>query len=272
MRIARRVLIFAVLWLLFEGAISLLATCDQVAEQASQNGGSQQTQKHCTALSGPVLASGWAFVYWLGHVLEGYGEAVIAVFTIVLAFATGLLWKATRDLVRSSERSAERQLRAYMSFELTSINVTQIPVNQPTSHGIEIGYVLTNAGQTPAHRVRVDTSFRTMKWPIPLGEKIKPPPPNALLITATIGPKQTRPGTMTKTRPVSDVELADMSNNGQLLYVVALITYDDSFGVERYTQYCGSLRNLNAIIAAGRNGMPIPKAQFATSEQYNDAS
>jgi hypothetical protein len=95
MLIARRILIFAALWLLFEGVISLLATCDQVAEPASQYGGSQHTQKHCSALIGPILASGWAFLSWLGHVLEGYGEAVIAVFTIVLAFATGLLWKAT---------------------------------------------------------------------------------------------------------------------------------------------------------------------------------
>jgi hypothetical protein len=101
MVVARRALILAALWLLFEGLISLLATCDQVAEQASQHGGSEQAQKHCSALTGPLVSIVWAVIYWAGHVLEGYGEAVIAAFTVVLAIATGFLYRATRDLVRA---------------------------------------------------------------------------------------------------------------------------------------------------------------------------
>src|SRR6187431_2243000 len=143
MLIARRILIFVALWLLFEGVVSLLATCDQVAELASQQGSTEQAKKHCSAFTGPVLASGWSFLYWLGHVLEGYGEAVIAVFTIVLAFATGLLWKATRELVRGAEKTAERQLRAYVLPEKAVL--TNISDAEPR-------YIFNakNYGQTPA--------------------------------------------------------------------------------------------------------------------------
>lgn len=146
MQIARRVLIFVALWLLFEGAISLFATCESPYQPSDPTGG-KQAKEYCSALTGPVLASGWAFLYWLGHVLEGYGEAVIAVFTIVLAFATGLLWKATRDLVRGSEKTAERQLRAYVIIGESDIRLVE-------KHTLQTFIHLHNFGQTPAYDVQ----------------------------------------------------------------------------------------------------------------------
>jgi uncharacterized protein YpmS len=192
----------------------------------------------------------------------------LAWLTGVLAFSTIGLWVATILTLRHSRETAERQLRAYVSFELKSINVTRTPIG----HVIVVGYLLTNAGQTPAYRVRVDSSFRTLKWPIPPDEKIERPPPNTLAFAPSIGPQQTRPGTITKTKPISESDLTDMNRNDQFLYVVARVTYEDTFGNERHTEHCGSLRNLTAVIDAGRAGTVVPQAFFDTSDQYNDAS
>lgn len=227
MQIARRIVIFAALWLLFEIVISLFATCDQVAHQASQRSGAEQAAKHCSALTGPVLASGWAFLYWLGHVLEGYGEAVIAVFTIVLAFATGLLWKATRDLVRGAEITAERQLRAYVFVEV--ITVESVEVGQRP----KITAKIKNAGQTPAYNLRnsLKIAFErpgrkdfALTWG---GEKAS---------QANIGPSLpfTAEGYFTEN---SNSRVARMQSGEAVLLVWGEIRYTDAFGHDRYTRY-----------------------------------
>ena len=70
----------------------------------------------------------------------------IAFFTIILGIATGLLWRATRSLVRGAENTAERQLRAYVSVGAPTFGKAD-----PDS----ISIVIENGGETPAHQVMV---------------------------------------------------------------------------------------------------------------------
>ncbi|MEA2875792.1 MAG: hypothetical protein QOF14_988 [Hyphomicrobiales bacterium] len=229
MLIARRVVIFAGLWLFFEVVISLLATCDQVAEHASQRGGSEQAQKHCSALTGPILASGWAFLYWLGHILEGYGEAVIAVFTIVLAFATGLLWKATRDLVRGSEQTAERQLRAYLYPSEGKI----IEVNGVNGPGVTIKF--KNYGQTPAH----DVSF---VWaigygPYPIDWSVISEPKDMVKPQYPVPPqRESKAIPNYLMRRLSPDQMVRLDAGTSAIYVIGEIKYRDVFGVSRISK------------------------------------
>src|SRR5258708_32572953 len=58
-----------------------------------------------------------------GRLLEAHDKGVTALFTIVLAIATAFLWHATYRLwiagerqVKLSRDTAERQLRAYLTF------------------------------------------------------------------------------------------------------------------------------------------------------------
>lgn len=81
----------------------------------------------------------------------GRPEWVVAIFTAVLAFATYFLWRATVRLVRGAEKTAERQLRAYVLGNGGSIRIFQA---NDGNRGLEAHYELKNFGQTPATRFR----------------------------------------------------------------------------------------------------------------------
>jgi hypothetical protein len=49
-----------------------------------------------------------------GEFVHKNAESIIALFTIILGIATWLLWRATKRLVEGADRTAERQLRAYV--------------------------------------------------------------------------------------------------------------------------------------------------------------
>src|SRR5262249_46371313 len=62
------------------------------------------------------------FLHCEGEFLHGNSEAIIAIFTVVLALSTILLWMATSDVVNSAERTSREQLdhgrevnRAYLA-------------------------------------------------------------------------------------------------------------------------------------------------------------
>jgi hypothetical protein len=79
--------------------------------------------------------------------ISAVSTLVIAIFTIVLGVATGLLWRATKSLVRGGEDTAKRQLRAYVHVEqINALNMTTGP-----SPGIQI--MTKNFGQTPAREI-----------------------------------------------------------------------------------------------------------------------
>jgi hypothetical protein len=98
-------------WASFEAAISWLTTCDPSYGYQPEQGGSD---KHCSAVTGPLLSVAWPFLGRIALALEEHGEAVIAVFTVILAISTILLWRATERLWEAGEaqrRSSERIAR-----------------------------------------------------------------------------------------------------------------------------------------------------------------
>ena len=50
--------------------------------------------------------------------LTAIATLLLSIGTLVLAFATVMLWLSTRDLVIDAEKTAERQLRAYLYVDL----------------------------------------------------------------------------------------------------------------------------------------------------------
>jgi hypothetical protein len=68
--------------------------------------------------------------------------------TLLVAF-TFTLWWATRDLVVGSERTAKRQLRAYISVEMG----TNFRQNRRVR--FEFRPIVNNNGQTPANEVKI---------------------------------------------------------------------------------------------------------------------
>jgi hypothetical protein len=81
-------------------------------------------------------------------VFEKLGDphTATAVFTALLFVATFFLWIATRSLVRGADKTAERQLRAYVFIE-------DCIFNEHPAGGWHIHLMVKNSGQTPAYDV-----------------------------------------------------------------------------------------------------------------------
>lgn len=100
------------------------------------------------------------------------GTVCIAAFTVILAFATGFLYFATRDLVHETEAHGIRSLRAYMGIH--AMEVTVYPFEKGGFTYIAHAE-LRNYGQTPAYNLVVQANavldvpdaipFSTMQGP-----------------------------------------------------------------------------------------------------------
>lgn len=83
-------------------------------------------------------------------------DTLVAGFTALLFIATLALYQATRNLVLGADRTAERQLRAYVYVEKTHLNYEK-------GHW-EHSYRIKNFGQTPAHKVRLASRTEAVDW------------------------------------------------------------------------------------------------------------
>lgn len=91
-----------------------------------------------------VIADARDFAYRNGHEMI---EGIIAFGTLLLALFTYRLWGATGQLVRDSNISSKRELRAYLG--VIGGRVVRLPKDTKALAEIDI----PNRGQTPAHRV-----------------------------------------------------------------------------------------------------------------------
>lgn len=277
--------------LVIDVAYSVLSTCDPVGEQARQATGGQQAPKQCTPFSGPLFAFIHPGLVWTGHIFERPGEAVIAVFTVVLAFSTILLWRATERLyeageaqrehsegvasqqadhmrqsigaaVRSAQAAertadttrdtAEKHLRAYVLVDNASLKIDGI---------VEYEVTAKNFGQTPAH----DVTFFS-------GTRHRPYPPPAPLPPA-IGLKPLSKRYLgANTVIVSDDKLAReftvdekvaLLSGADVFYVVGEIEYKDIFGSPHKTTF--------KFACGGPYGPPSPDGTLMPCEDGNEA-
>jgi hypothetical protein len=163
----------------------------------------------------------------LGHFTHDNAEAIIAAFTILIALATIFLWAATRDLVRSAEKTAERQLRAYVGLsEVTIENMTQLFARQD----FEVHFVLTNNGQTPAYNV---ISYGEVAVASAINPEL--PAPTGTPHMTTIGPGVSNHKWLHKT-PLTSAEIAGIQNGSMCLYAYVDYRYKDAFGKTRNTR------------------------------------
>ena len=78
-----------------------------------------------------------------------WSAAIIALFTVILGFATWALWGATRNLVKGADETAQHQLRGYLGIENTSLNL--FPPNNESFSVVTI----KNFGRTPMKKLQV---------------------------------------------------------------------------------------------------------------------
>jgi hypothetical protein len=157
------------------------------------------------------------------------GTLIIAAFTLLLGIATFLLWRATRNLVRGAERTAERQLRAYIGILHYEIR------NAKTGQHPECDIAFKNFGLTPAYKVKVRNEFKFIALPgRPEDFAMTDPNPIAPLAPANETTLKSKADNTLTQDEVDQLEL-DVAR----LFCFGEMTYEDAFGHMKTPAHAG---------------------------------
>src|SRR5580700_4128136 len=165
--------------------------------------------------------------FWsiLGYRLK-VTDTLLAAFTFLLFGATVALWLSTHNLVRGADKTAERQLRAYIYIEKTNLTCKN-------DHW-ELSFCIKNFGQTPAHNVIVRSGSAAVDWN---GGPASVPVPSRTDSLGSMGPQgdvfEIVPeiaDTVSATRP-------GLENKTKALFVADTIEYTTVFGGPHRTDF-----------------------------------
>jgi hypothetical protein len=173
----------------------------------------------------------------------------------LLSIATLMLWAATVKLVRGADKTAEKQLRAYVSVESGGY------LRQRAGLRFEFRPNIINNGSTPAKDVRITSQIGIIPPTIA-------PNFNYLIqdweggSVSTIAPHQGRRHSVVVAKRLSKQELREVVRGRLVFHVYGTVRYLDIFDQERRT-------NFNYVIFLGRKrDDPI----WHYHEQNNDAT
>jgi len=193
------------------------------------------------------------------------GTLFIAIFTVILAFATGFLYFATRDLVKGSDKTARQQLRAYVYVQPGNV-------------------YLVSAGLKPQPRIVVRNSGQTFAKDVKCSYGAKVSSNLSVEESAALGPGTPEEGRFTLNPGVDhaiikwmpDAITADEARSIKTLtgdvrlYVFGKIDYNDVFGDAHHTEFCfmyyGEMQNW-----PNNGGEGFNSTQARYCENHNDA-
>jgi hypothetical protein len=171
-------------------------------------------------------------------VFEKLGDphTATAVFTALLFVATFFLWMATRKLVQGADRTAEKQLRAYV----TTIGGHMKWEAAEVDSVIEIEINIKNSGQTPAYNFNIQFSDPTILDSDATPWEDEPVPQDDWGFAGVLGP-----GAVTyvgRPLPVTNEIVDEISAGQKTIFAWGRINYVDIFGRKRTYVF----RNTNA--------------------------
>lgn len=147
---------------------------------------------------------------------------VLAVATILLTFATGMLWLSTKRLVEGAEETAKRQLRAYLHDNVHELRFTD--------KGAVIRVQMQNFGPTPAYDVRLGMNADIL----PTNQPWRDVHDGKSQVHA-IGPGATH---WQNYALLTDKPILPAMNDGRMvLHVWGFATYRDAFNITRTTKF-----------------------------------
>jgi hypothetical protein len=157
----------------------------------------------------------------------------------LLAIVTWMLWLATARLVRGADKTAERQLRAYVFVKAVDIGdrgqLPKIAEIEDLKGFLASFAIVRNSGQTPAYDVIhwAEIAVRAIS-----DEATLSPPLRLDLVSANTIPPG---GEITKLRwapnKLSDDDIAGIKNSTKAIFVYGRIEYIDAFAKKRFTNY-----------------------------------
>jgi hypothetical protein len=276
-------------WLGFECWISWSATC---APSEKQNEEYQTANENCSAFHGPLSATGIFFFESIGDVLDGHGEAVTAVFTVVLAVFTGALWRSTDKLWAAGERqfklaramainqqrqtvesnqiarsSSEHQLRAYLSAMPNHLYGFQ------PDESVTVRFLIQNHGQTPAYGMTSIANIDVFPYPLPNGFIFEPPPPvGDDWSRGVVYPNAPATGQARMKQPLTRDQLSELMERDDIrVYVYGVVRYKDAFQKDRTTRFCRSINPYFFRKVARGESFQNEDAVFENPPIHNDA-
>jgi hypothetical protein len=179
----------------------------------------------------------------------------------LLSFVTLMLWGATVRLVRGSEKTAQRQLRAYVFVEKAV--VTHLDDNEGTPEAI---VTIKNFGQTPAYRLVNLTCLALCRYPAPAHIEIAMEQDVVTGLTARtdMGPGhfQTAAVSTDLERSFTKEEMQGLASGECVFYVYGEVRYEDAFGNQQFTRY--------RLMTGGPAG--VRGGQLATCQEGNEAT
>jgi hypothetical protein len=194
-----------------------------------------------------------------GEFVHKNSEAIIALFTIILGIATWLLWRATEDLVKGAETTAEMQLRAYVHIIGKDFLIQDFD-NERFTHRFSI----LNVGQTPAYELQIETVTKPLSHPLPTNFDFSAVPRGNNPSVMMVGPRRRVGHDSLADTILTPAEMADIisADSDIRLYSYGTISYR-TFGKRRYTNFCYFLEWEATAESLVFNVHP--------SEQHNDA-
>lgn len=160
-------------------------------------------------------------------------DTLLVIFTGLLFGATVFLYRATRDLVESAEKTAAMEMRAYIAVIICDA------VFQESGKGLrfEAKPRIINNGRTPAHNVRYRATVDIL--PIDLPNDFTFPLPETYTGGAVMGPQQHFDIGAIVTNYVLDPDVEDIKRcRKHALYIWGVVYYTDVFGSPRETKFC----------------------------------
>lgn len=222
---ARGILISAALiwvcWWVLQGS-STFQTCIQQDQSQTAN---NHPEDYIAAFS--IRAD--TYRDCLGDFVHDRKDEILVAFTVILAFSTIFLWVATRDLVSGADKTAERQLRAYVNIIRGAIQPHQQPNGIPT---VTAQVTLKNSGQTPAYEHRTWIGIRVEE---PESFTFEFPELIADLASSIIGP--TIESDMTIGFVIGQENLQAVLDGKKRLFVWGLVEYRDAFNHKRVLKF-----------------------------------
>jgi len=165
-----------------------------------------------------------------GEFIHKNSEAIIAIFTVILGIATILLWAATRDLVLGADKTAERQLRAYIWTE------SKVSPNLDDPN-FGVGAIARNSGQTPAYEVHAWSNVRPVAEPLPRRFVFPKAPEHIPGPRYVVNPSSEHLVHTTPENPLTHEERLAIKDGYLTLYFWGEVRYRDAFGQTRKTQF-----------------------------------
>jgi hypothetical protein len=227
--IAFILLICAVVWLGFSNP-ELRHENHNNSEQQTDNTKEDNTSVYTAFNLGRARI--FSFLHEFRDEINAVSSICIALFTIILAFATLFLYQSTKNLVGDSKKSSELQLRAYV---VTGVSYLGIEAGQPL-----VQVTCANIGQTAALHVLTFSKMDVL--PFPSSDKVLPD------VTQTIQPEiflQPRENLDFPVRPITPFDAAAIEQahtpTTHRLYVFGRIEYDDVFGNRHETPFAYTL-------------------------------